>query len=73
MTFDGTKIEKKNFSELVTVGEARLKDADAGIIEYTVETQIKDNEVWAVCAVIKAVEQTAEEGEEVRAQRIIPN
>lgn len=64
LTFDGTKIEKKNFSELVTVGEARLKDADAGIIEYTVETQIKDNEVWAVCAVIKAVEQTAEEGEE---------
>ena len=47
-----------------TAGAPVLVDAESGIIEYSVETEIGENEIWAVCAVIKAVDPQPAEGEE---------
>ena len=63
LTFDGEIITKKSFSQVKTVGKPKVNE-ESGIITYSVETKIPENEVWAVCAVIKAVEQPAAEGEE---------
>lgn len=64
LTFDGSLISKKSFSKVKTVGDPVLVDAESGIIEYSVETEIGENEIWAVCAVIKAVDPQPAEGEE---------
>ena len=64
MTFDGSLISKKSFSKVKTAGDPVLVDAESGIIEYSVETEIGENEIWAVCAVIKAVDPQPAEGEE---------
>lgn len=63
LTFDGEIITKKSFPQVKTVGKPKVNE-ESGIITYSVETKIPENEVWAVCAVIKAVEQPAAEGEE---------
>ena len=67
LTFDGEIITKKSFSQVKTVGKPKVNE-ESGIITYSVETKIPENEVWAVCAVIKAVEQPAAEGEESTGQ-----
>lgn len=64
LTFDGSLISKKSFSKVKTAGAPVLVDAESGIIEYSVETEIGENEIWAVCAVIKAVDPQPAEGEE---------
>lgn len=64
LTFDGSLISKKSFSKVKTTGAPVLVDAESGIIEYSVETEIGENEIWAVCAVIKAVDPQPAEGEE---------
>lgn len=64
LTFDGSLISKKSFSKVKTAGDPVLVDAESGIIEYSVETEIGENEIWAVCAVIKAVDPQPAEGEE---------
>ena len=64
LTFDGSLISKKSFSKVKTAGTPVLVDAESGIIEYSVETEIGENEIWAVCAVIKAVDPQPAEGEE---------
>ena len=63
LTFDGSLISKKSFSKVKTAGAPVLVDAESGI-EYSVETEIGENEIWAVCAVIKAVDPQPAEGEE---------
>ena len=63
LTFDGSQI-KRSFSQVRTAGAPVLVDAESGIIEYSVETEIGENEIWAVCAVIKAVDPQPAEGEE---------
>ena len=69
LSFDGEKIvAKKSFDAVKAASKASFAtDADktAGIITYEVETNMGDvdDEVWAVCAVIKAV--TPKEGEAV--------
>ena len=47
-----------------TAGAPRFSRLRIGIIEYSVETEIGENEIWAVCAVIKAVDPQPAEGEE---------
>lgn len=64
LTFDGSLISKKSFSKVKTAGAPVLVDSESGIIEYSVETEIGENEIWAVCAVIKAVDPQPAEGEE---------
>lgn len=64
LTFDGSLISKKSFSKVKTAGAPVLVDAESGIIEYSVEIEIGENEIWAVCAVIKAVDPQPAEGEE---------
>lgn len=64
LTFDGSLISKKSFSKVKTAGVPVLVDSESGIIEYSVETEIGENEIWAVCAVIKAVDPQPAEGEE---------
>ena len=65
LTFDGERIlvNKKSFSKVETVGKPTV-NKESGIITYSVKTNIEENQVWAVCAVIKATEQPAAEGEE---------
>ena len=65
LSFDGEKLTR-SFNAVEIVGEPSVDEA-TGIITYKVKTNIGEtngvNDVWAVCAVIKAV--TPEEGEAV--------
>ena len=66
LSFDGEKLTRSSFNAVEIVGEPSVDEA-TGIITYKVKTNIGEtngaNDVWAVCAVIKAV--TPEEGEAV--------
>ena len=65
LSFDGEKLTR-SFNAVQIVGEPSVDEA-TGIITYKVKTNIDEtngvNDVWAVCAVIKAV--TPKEGEAV--------
>ena len=66
LSLDGTKIGTK-----AEVGTVKLTKADAttGIITYEVNTNIGDNEVYGVCAVIKSVDSQDSEGNAVSADK----
>lgn len=66
LSFDGQQITKA-FTAVSIVGEAKLVNSEAGIIEYTLNTNIEDNASYAVCAVIKGVDSKDTEGETVSA------
>ena len=64
LSFDGSLLfEKKAFDKVKVNGAAKLVDEAAGIIEYNVTTNLKDNDVWAVCAVITSQDVKNAEGE----------
>ena len=67
LSLDGTKIGIKK----AEVGTVKLTKADAttGIITYEVNTNIGDNEVYGVCAVIKSVDSQDSEGNAVSADK----
>ena len=56
LSFDGQKFETKAFSAVTVDGPATLVNKEAGIIEYKVTTNIEDNAIYTVCAVIKGVD-----------------
>ena len=56
LSFDGQKFETKAFSAVTVDGPATLVNKEAGIIEYKVTTNIEDQAIYTVCAVIKGVD-----------------
>ena len=64
LSFDGSLLyDKKAFDKVKVNGAAKLVDEAAGIIEYNVTTNLEENDIWAVCAVITSQDVKNAEGE----------
>ena len=65
LSFDGSLLHdnKKAFDKVKVNGAAKLVDEAAGIIQYNVTTNLEENDIWAVCAVITSQDVKNAEGE----------